>query len=231
MQGRVVSIQVGRVQAMASSDPGRPAWNSGIIKTAAAGDIEVRELGLVGDEQADIVHHGGSDKAILGYAIDHYPVWNAEHPDAGFAPGGFGENLTIAGQDESTCCIGDIYRIGTCLLQISQPRQPCWKLSRRWGLPQLAADVQRSGRTGWYFRVLQQGHIAAGQNIELVDRPHADISVTWASRVMHSKPHDLASDKILCDCAALSESWKLTLAKRIGGHALNDEPRLLGPNH
>jgi MOSC domain-containing protein YiiM len=117
------------------------SWASAIRKARVSGAVQVQQTGIAGDEQADLVHHGGPDQEILAYAAQHYDQWNAEFPGKGFDAGGFGENLTVANPDESQCCIGDTLQAGDCVLEISQPRQPCWKLSRRWDLPRLTVLV------------------------------------------------------------------------------------------
>src|SRR5690606_20539649 len=121
------------------------------------------KTGLCGDEQADLTVHGGTDKALHHYAADHYQVWQAIFPDIAerFVPGGFGENLSTTGIDEETLCIGDVIRIGEAVVQITQGRQPCWKLSAHIGRDDMAARFQKSGRTGWYYRILQEGFIEA----------------------------------------------------------------------
>ena len=177
--GQVLSIQIGQIQEFAVAGDPADSWTSAIRKSKVSETVHVGQTGIAGDEQADLVNHGGSDKAVLAYASKHYETWNAEFADMNFEAGGFGENLTVADIDESTCCIGDTFYIGDCLLQISQPRQPCWKLSGRWNLPKLAVLVQQNGRTGWYYRVLKEGVIEAGMNIVLVDRPYPEFSVAW----------------------------------------------------
>lgn len=210
--GRLLSIQVGRIQ---THDGGNAdAWTTAIRKTNVSDAVHVGHTGIAGDEQADLANHGGPDKAVLAYASKHYEAWNAEFPAVEFEAGGFGENLTIAGIDESNCCIGDIFRIGECVLQISQPRQPCWKLSGRWKMPKLAVLVQQNGRTGWYFRVLNEGAIEAGMNIELADRQYPEFSVAWANSVMYAKPRRHEDDRRLAACPALSESWRDNLEQR-----------------
>ncbi|MBC7965972.1 MAG: MOSC domain-containing protein [Fuerstia sp.] len=215
-QLQILSIQVGRPQQFDVEGAPAESWTSAIRKTAVSGAVHLGRTGLAGDEQADPVHHGGPDKAVLAYAAKHYETWNAEFPDLNFPAGGFGENLTVAGIDESGGCIGDTFRIGDCLLQISQPRQPCWKLSRRWNFPQLAVLVQQNGRTGWYHRVLQEGVIEAGMALELVDRPFPDFSVAWASSVMFARPKRSDDDLRLAACPALSDAWRTTLENRAG---------------
>ncbi len=210
--GQILSIQIGKIRTY-DGDPA-DSWKSAINKTNVSGAVHVVSTGIVGDEQADLVNHGGSDKAVLAYASKHYEKWNAEFPDKSFEAGGFGENLTVADIDESSCCIGDTFRIGKCLLQISQPRQPCWKLSGRWKMPKLAVLVQHNGRTGWYFRVLKDGVIEAGRDIELVDRPHPEFSVAWANSVMYAKPRRHQDDRQLAACPGLSESWRTHLEHR-----------------
>jgi MOSC domain-containing protein YiiM len=210
--GQIISIQAGKIETF-YGDPG-DSWKSAINKTNVSGAVHVGLLGMAGDEQADLVNHGGPDKAILAYASKHYEAWNSEFPDKSFEVGGFGENLTVVKLDESSCFVGDIFRIGDCLLQISQPRQPCWKLSGRWNLPKLAVLVQQNGRTGWYFRVLNEGVIEVGMNLELVDRPYPEFSVAWANSVMYAKPRRPEDDRRLAACPSLSESWRTHLEHR-----------------
>lgn len=213
-QGQIFSVQIGQIERFDAADMTADSWTSAIRKVKISGAIHVGPTGLEGDEQADLVNHGGPDKAVLAYASTHYEKWNAEFPELNFEPGGFGENLTIVDLDESVCCIGDTFRIGNCLLQISQPRQPCWKLSERWSLPKLAVLVQHNGRTGWYYRVLKEDVIAAGMIVELVDRPNPEFSVARANSIMYSKPRRQEDDRQLADCAALSKSWKAHLEQR-----------------
>jgi len=217
MIATVLSIQVGRVQLFEDAD-GRQ-WESGIVKSSVSGQVHVGKEHLEGDEQSDLKHHGGVDKAVLGYSAEHFDAWAADFetigsPDWIPTVGAFGENLTIAGQNEEEVCIGDVYQMGTCVLQVSQPRQPCWKLSRRWQLPQLAVQVQKTGRTGWYYRVVTVGEIIAGDKIELIDRPNPEWNVARAHAVMHAKPRNPDDDLELSQCPMLSKSWSEQLAKR-----------------
>ncbi|WP_437185283.1 MOSC domain-containing protein [Planctomicrobium sp. SH668] len=217
MNIEIVSIQIGRAKMFDGVDDSggdSKPWSSAIIKEQISSPVYVDYTNLVGDEQADRKHHGGVDKAILGYAARHYESWKQDLPDIPFSFGAFGENLTLDGVDESECCIGDVYSVGDCQLQISQPRQPCWKLSRRWNVPRLAIQVQKNGRTGWYYRVLQPGMIAPGMPVQLEDRPHPRFTVSFASSVMYANPRDRELDLELAACPALSESWKSTLGER-----------------
>ncbi len=212
--GRILSVQIGRVQKFDGGGDVAESWSSAIGKVEVSGVVEVGKMGLTDDEQADLVNHGGADKAVLAYASEHYEKWNEEFPGKNFQAGGFGENLTVADLNESICCIGDIFRVGDCRLQVSQPRQPCWKLSGRWELPKLAVLVQQNGRTGWYLRVLEDGKIEAGMQIELIARPFPEISVKMAHAVMYAKPRRHDDDQWLAKCPALSEAWRTNLEQR-----------------
>src|SRR5262249_2606205 len=146
-----------------AEDPLDREWTSGIFKAGVAGPVRLSALGLEGDGQADLRFHGGPDKAVNAYALAHYPGWEAEWQVSPLAPGAFGENLTIDGQTEESVSIGDVFQLGSAKLQVSQPRFPCWKLERKWRRPGLAARVVETGRTGWYFRVLETGAVEGGQ--------------------------------------------------------------------
>jgi MOSC domain-containing protein YiiM len=229
--GRILSTHTGHVQTFGGDSDDAESWTSAICKAKVSGAVQVQQTGILGDEQADLVHHGGPDKAILAYAAQHYDQWNAELPGKGFDAGGFGENLTVADLDESQCCIGDTFRVGDCVLEISQPRQPCWKLSRRWDLPRLAVLVQQNGRTGWYLRVKEPGQIETGMTLELIARRFPEFSIQWANAVMYAKPRRPADDQRLSQCPALSEAWRTDLEKRSRSAATDSEVNQTGINH
>jgi MOSC domain-containing protein YiiM len=166
----IKAVQVGRIAPL-----GPDAVLSGFVKNSVPHRVDVAVLGLVGDEQADLTVHGGPEKAVYGYASDHYARWLAEYPEHAdlLVPGGFGENLTIAGLVEADVFVGDIHRIGSALLQVCQPRQPCFKLALHFGDKRLPKAMVRSGRAGWYYRVLEPGQLGAGDEVRLVDRPQS----------------------------------------------------------
>jgi len=215
---QILSIQVGRSRQFDSrSDTDQDAaksWKSAINKEPVDGPVAVSTTNVDGDQQADLVHHGGSDKAICAYASEHYAFWSQTYPEIIWGPGCFGENLTLAGLLESDVCVGDVFEAGDCVLQVSQPRQPCWKLSRYWDLPKLAVRVQQTRLTGWYFRVLQPGVLEAGVEINRIERTHPQWSIMAANEVMYAKPRDSARDRELAACEALSQSWCETLGQR-----------------
>jgi MOSC domain-containing protein YiiM len=211
------SVQIGAIRNYGSEDAAdahdKP-WTTGFFKTPVNGPIYVSMTNLDGDGQADLVNHGGVDKAVLAYSADHYPKWREElrMPEMPF--GAFGENLTIAGLNEELVCIGDVLRIGPVKLQVSQPRQPCWKLARRWRMHELTGLVIRNGRTGWYFRVMEEGAVEAQMPVTLVNRPNPDWTVARANHTLHHMKLDLAATLELAYVPELAESWVEELHER-----------------
>lgn len=208
---QLLSIQVGAVQSYGTSGAPNPMdqpWTTAIFKYPTDGPIPLSEIGLEGDAQADRRFHGGLDKAVLAYSADHYPSWRAELGRPDLPHGAFGENFTIAGLAEDTVCIGDIYTIGDVRVQVSQPRQPCWKLARRWRINSLTAMVKGSARGGWYLRVLVEGAVEPGLPVELVERPHPEWTVRRAFQVMQGRKEDRASAESLASCPLLSVDFR-----------------------
>ena len=211
------SIQIGQPQTYEEETDrrGRPKqWRSAIAKSPVAGAVTVNDVGLDGDGQADRQSHGGIDKAVLAYAASHYDRWCSELPELNWTPGGFGENLTVSGLDETTVCLGDHYRIGDVLLEVSQPRQPCWKLSRIWKQPDLTKRVVVSGRSGWYLRVRETGTIEPGQAVLLAGRPLAEWTVHRANQLMYGQVEDPSAVETLARLPQVSLSWREDLISR-----------------
>jgi MOSC domain-containing protein YiiM len=213
---RLASIQVG-APAWRESASGR-RWRTAFFKEPVAGPVELRLANLSGDRQADLSVHGGPDMAVLCYALDHYPAWRRELGlPAG--PGGFGENFTISGQEERSVCIGDVYEVGEALVQVSQPRGPCWKISERWERPELVRRVEESGRHGWYLRVLREGVVEAGLDLRLVERPHPEWTVRRAADVYRARKRDPAAAAELLRCQALAAGSRLQLERAVAAAA------------
>ena len=144
---------------------------TGIFKEPVAGRIRVRSLGLVGDGQADPSVHGGPTKAVYAYPSEHYPFWRQELKRADLTWGAFGENLTTDGLAERELRIGTELRVGSALLQVTQPRLPCYKLGIRFGRADMVRRFLASGRSGFYLAVLEEGAVAAGDPIERISEP------------------------------------------------------------
>jgi len=234
MAPAITSIQVGRVVALGKPEAPEPMdrpWTTGFFKAPVEGVLWLGEAGLSGDEQADRRRHGGPEKAVLVYAEQHYLVWRSRPELAEIPYGAFGENFTVSGQTEASVCIGDIYAIGDARVQVSQPRQPCWKLSRRWRIRDLSLQVQRSGRTGWYFRVLKCGEVEPGLPLVLEERPYSEWTVQRANDIAHRDRSDREAAGRLAVCPALAGNWRKTLSKRArSGENPDAAPCLWGEN-
>ena len=173
MKMKLLSIHIGEPRTY-NDDQG--SWETAFFKEPVPGPVFLGSLGLEGDGVADTQHHGGADQAVLLYSADHYADWVSElEIDLPF--GAFGENLTVKGMDETTVFIGDIYQIGAVRLQVTKPRIPCWKIARRWHIPDLTKHVTKTNRTGWYCRVLREGEIEAGLPVNLLSRSGAEQTV------------------------------------------------------
>ncbi len=191
MTGSIVSVQVGRIAPL-----GPRQVPSGFVKRPITSPVMVERLGLAGDQQADLRVHGGPDKAVYCYPSEHYAKWSAERPSARelLVPGGFGENLTTRGLDEDMVRVGDVLRIGGVTAQVTQPRQPCFKLGLRFEDPQMLRDMLRSGRSGWYLRVLEPGLVEAGASITRTACLNPTWSVSRLNRLIgtHGTPDEIA---------------------------------------
>ncbi|EHK66188.1 MOSC domain-containing protein [Achromobacter arsenitoxydans] len=207
-------------------DSGR---DSGIDKHPVQERLWLGPEGLGGDEQADRRFHGGPEKALHHYARDHYPAWLDALGERAVlrAPGAFGENLSTTGMTESDVCVGDIYRAGTTLIQVSQARQPCWKLDHRFGCKGMAARVQASGMTGWYYRVLQTGWLAAGDTLSLQERPHPQWPLARVQEILNRRVLDADLLHALADLPELSPNWRALFEKRARAGEVEDWTRRL----
>jgi len=207
---RLISIQVG--MPTMRHEAGDNPWRTGYFKSPVVGSVWVGRTNVTGDGQGNRRVHGGPDMAVLTYAARHYPVWRAElHlPDLPF--GAFAENFTVAGLDESTVCVGDSYSVGSACVQVSQPRQPCVNITRRWQAPGLTERVGQTGRTGWYLRVLDEGTVEAGEPFVLLSRPSPEWTVERATQAMRNRATRPDEAAALADVPDLSIGWRRTLA-------------------
>ena len=220
--GVVMSVQVGAVREIKHESR---VIRSGIVKEPVEGAIELTACGFVGDEQADLRHHGTLDKAVCAYPREHYAWWEAAL-ERRLSPGAFDENLSLAGMTETTVCIGDTYALGEAVVQVSQPRQPCFKVAELHGVQDLALRMRQSGRTGYYFRVLRDGIAVAGSPLHLLHRPHPQLTVAEANRILHLSRHDVAAYALLL-VPELSTSWRTRLLHRLSsGSTAQSEPHV-----
>jgi MOSC domain-containing protein YiiM len=206
MTPRLSSVNVGRPARIEGAEP----WTTGIYKQPISGRIRLSAQNLAGDGQGDLSAHGGPDKAVCVYAVEHYPLWREELGVPECGPSWCGENFSVEGQNETAVCIGDTYRVGTAVVQISQPRAPCWKLGRRWNRLDMPRLVIESGRTGWYVRVLEEGDVGCGDTLTLVDRPFPQWTIDAVNAVAYSRGGRVNVDaaRELASCSALAKGWR-----------------------
>lgn len=201
----VLSIHIGRIAPL-----GPDQVPSGFVKHPTCDRVIVSHLGLQGDEQADLTVHGGLEKAVYAYPFAHYEKWQREFPQhaSTLVPGGFGENLCVEEMAEVDICVGDIHRIGTSALQVCQPRQPCFKLALRFEDKFLPKAMIRTGRAGWYYRVLEQGEMRAGDAIRLEHRPNPDFRFSRLVEVISQGEPTRDELERLKDMAGLASHWQ-----------------------
>jgi MOSC domain-containing protein YiiM len=212
MNAEILAVLLGKVRPFRGDDE-----PSAIGKLPVAHSVAVGAMGLAGDEQADRSVHGGIDKAIHHYPADHYDWWRGYLSDTPLldTPGAFGENISTSGLDEQNVFLGDRFRLGTALVEVTQARQPCWKLDHRFETKGVMAQVVKTRRTGWYYRVLEPGEVRAGDRLELVERPYpewplASLFALLIGGEAKDRPADL---RALRDVPVLAETWKVRRAK------------------
>jgi len=188
--------------------------HTGIGKRPVSGSLHLKSLGFDGDGVADLKNHGGQDKAICVYSLDHYSYWE-ELLGTKLNPPAFGENLSVSLLKEDDVCLGDTFQLGTAVVQISQPRQPCKTLAAVYGRNDLVKLVVNSGYTGFYLRVLKEGIVEAGTTLVLIEKEYHQISVAFANHVYHHDRKNRAGVESILAVSTLSDSWKHDLRKLI----------------
>ena len=209
---KVLSVNVGL--------PREVEWRAEAVKTAifkapVSGRVAVARLNLAGDRQADLSVHGGPDKAVYAYPSEHYGYWREELPGSALPWGAFGENLTVEGLVEAEVRVGDVLRIGTAELVVTQPRLPCYKLNARFQRPDMVKRFLRSRRTGFYLAVAKEGHLAAGDPVELVATDPSAIRVTEIVTLYTDKGNSGELLQRALATAALPQAWRDHLRLRL----------------
>ncbi|WP_134678717.1 MOSC domain-containing protein [Paracoccus ravus] len=219
-----MTLLTGRVAPLPGS-----ARLSGIAKSPVDRTLQLGPTGLEGDEQADLRVHGGIEKAVHHYPREHYADWQADLGPLPLlaAPGAFGENISTLGLIETSVAVGDIFRMGSALVQVSQGRQPCWKLTQRLGVPDMARRVQGSGRTGWYYRVLEPGLVAPEDALELVERIAPDWSLHRIWHAFYIDRMNAAELRGIADLEVLAENWRRYAQNRLDSGRIEDWTRRL----
>ncbi|RDK92744.1 MOSC domain-containing protein YiiM [Enterobacillus tribolii] len=215
------------IGAIADYDGSRP---SAIAKRQVSGSVMLTALGLEGDEQAEKRHHGGPDRALCHYPREHYAFWQRQYPQQAdlFCAPAMGENLSTLGMTEESVFIGDIYRWGEALIQVTQPRSPCFKLNYHTGIERFAVQMQDCGYCGWLYRVVAEGMVGRHHGLELASR-NSDVSVAEAIAIAFQMPFDAGEYRRLMSAAGLSASWSRTMQQRLLNGKIEDmNQRLLG---
>jgi MOSC domain-containing protein YiiM len=214
----VISATIRSIHIGAIAPLGKDGVPSAFVKHPVATTIEVTTLGLAGDSQADLHVHGGLEKAVYAYSTGNYAAWRAEYPRhaALLVPGGLGENLAIEAMAEPDLCVGDVHAIGSALLQVCQPRQPCFKFALRFEDTALPKAMVQNGRSGWYYRVIRVGFISPGDDVVLHARPNADFPFTRLVELAGRGRATPAELRRMVAMEGLASNWQDMARRRLG---------------
>ncbi|MDE0886566.1 MAG: MOSC domain-containing protein [Myxococcota bacterium] len=213
---RLLSINVGLPRRL---ELGGRTVESGILKAPVSGPRNLGPRGLAGDGQADLSAHGGIHKAVYAYSFANLLHWRREYPEATFDFATLGENLSLEDMSEQSVRIGDRFRAGDALLEVTQPREPCQKLGLKLGLPGFAKRFLASGRVGFYLSVLEPGTLSPGDPFSRVATDPRSPTVDQLNRCYHFERDDRETAERALACAALSPAWRKPLEKRLGSSA------------
>ncbi|MFC0470101.1 MOSC domain-containing protein [Halalkalibacter kiskunsagensis] len=206
--GTIISLNIGQTKNI--SDEDEKQIDSAIYKHSVSDtSLYLSTTNLEGDEQADLVNHGGSDKAVCVYPFEHYSYWENKF---GFdlPIGAFGENITLRGVPESKVFIGDTWQWGEAIVQVSQPRRPCFKVAKRHGIKKLPLYIQETGFSGYYLRVVKEGNVSGKDPFSLLNRM-SDVSIEHVNRITFYDKENYEEIKKLLNLKELSEAWKASL--------------------
>jgi MOSC domain-containing protein YiiM len=188
---------------------------TGIFKEPVEGRVNLRTLNLDGDRQADLTVHGGPDKAVYAYSMEHYDYWHGIFPDLPIPIGMFGENLTVEKLIETEVNVGDVFRIGSATVIATQPRMPCYKLGVKFGRMDVLKKFLASGRSGIYFRVLKEGEVAAGDSIVQIREDSNRITISDIVQLYSNEREDLQTMRRAVNVEALPKGWKRYFLEQI----------------
>lgn len=214
-EARLVSLNVGKPGPLPYRER---TVQSAFVKSPVERPLRLDHSGLEGDAQADLVGHGGPNRKACVYPLEHHPYWT-ERIGHGLGYGAFGENFSTEGLLESEVVVGDVYQVGDpeqgAILQVSQPRTPCYKLAARHGVKELAAWFAETGITGFYLRLLEPGEVRPGDALTLLDRPAHGVTILETNRVMYRDRHDEACLERMLAVPELSSPWLETFENRL----------------
>jgi MOSC domain-containing protein YiiM len=225
VQGLLLALNVGGVGQIVQ---GNRVIETAFMKTPVEGPLRLGRLGFPGDEHV-YEHHGGPDKAVCVYPYEHYAHWERELGLQLPATAAFGENFTMTGLTERGVVLGDVYGVGEAVVQVTQPRAPCFKIAARYGVPKMAVYVQQQSFTGFLLRVLEDGDVQAGQTMRLLERPDHGVTVAEANQILNVNKRDIAGAERLLAVPDLPMGLRPDLERRIREHGEpEDVERLFG---
>ena len=202
---KIVSVNVGLPRLLSWKGE---TFKTGIFKSPAAGRIMLRATNLDGDRQADLTVHGGPNKAVYGYASEHYPYWRAELPQQELPWGAFGENFTTEGLLETNLCMGDQYRVGSAVVKVTTPRLPCFKLAAKFQSDEIIRQFIHSGYSGFYFSVVEEGEVGSGDEFYFLASEVPSLTIAEFNHLYTSHTADLDLLERAVEVKSLPESWR-----------------------
>ena len=209
----LLSLQVGQPKKL---DFHGKVWESAIYKAPVVTRVRLERGNLAGDRQYNLKYHGGPDKAVCCFSAEHYPYWRDDFGlGETFTYGAFGENFTLSGLLETEACIGDVYIVGSAQIQVSQPRQPCINVARKWDRKEMPRRMEELGQTGYYLRVLVPGEVGSGDTLILQDRPHPDVTIHRLNRAMYQDESTPEQDRQLASLPELAASGRRIFQRRL----------------
>jgi len=209
----------------------RYGMETAMDKYPVDGSLYLSAEGLAGDDYADKEHHGGPDRALHQYPAEHYLYWqekyganyldkHAEKVDKDLA--GMGENMSSLGMTEEMVCLGDRYQWGEAIIEVSQPRSPCFKLNKRWGIEEFSVDIQAISRCGWLYRVIKPGKVSVEQPLELIARVDNAMSIKAVCDIYFGDPLNITKLLLLKEQTTLAESWLNNVEQRLATNQIEN---------
>ena len=205
---KVQQVSVGKINTVFG-------FETALDKQQATARIFLSEVGLQGDECADPKHHGGVERALHQYPAEHYAYWQSQFPDRGWQAPGMGENISTVGMKEHTVCIGDRYQWGEAIIEISQPRSPCYKLNIRWNAEGMSEQMQQLSYCGWLYRVIQTGYVSQDDDLVLLSRDESALTVKQVADYFFNDPLNADSLAKIVASDKLTQKWRDTAEKRL----------------
>lgn len=213
------NLLVGKITSI-----GQDAVQSGIDKHSVDHRLFLGLEGFAEDEQSDRRYHGGPEKAVHHYPFEHYNLWQEDIKDCEILkkPGAFGENFSTTGMDESNVSVGDVFKVGGATLEVSQGRQPCWKLNQRFAVTDMAKRVQQTGRTGWYYRVIEEGYVEPGDLMCRIDRRSPEWTLSRLTKILYIDTMNYDELATVISLTHLTPSWRHRAEKRLKTRKVED---------